>query len=106
ERVQEATVELAERNTELEEASAALFEIQRELTKFERLAAAGQMAAQFAHEVGTPLNLISGHVQLLAARTEDQRTRDRLDLISSQINGIERIRRSRLAATRRPKPHF
>src|SRR5262249_14183773 len=51
ERVQEATVELAERNTQLEEASAALFEIQRELTKFERLAAAGQMAAQFAHEV-------------------------------------------------------
>src|SRR5215470_5451091 len=106
ERVQEATVELAERNTQLEEASAALFEIQRELTKFERLAAAGQMAAQFAHEVGTPLNLISGHVQLLAARTEDQKTRERLDLISSQIERIERIVRSMLDATRRPRPHF
>jgi signal transduction histidine kinase len=106
ERVQEATVELAERNTQLEEASAALFEIQRELTKFERLAAAGQMAAQFAHEVGTPLNLISGHVQLLAARTDDQKTRERLDLISSQIERIERIVRSMLDATRRPRPHF
>jgi two-component system, NtrC family, sensor kinase len=105
-RVQEATVELAERNTQLEEASAALFEIQRELTKFERLAAAGQMAAQFAHEVGTPLNLISGHVQLLAARTDDQKTRERLDLISSQIERIERIVRSMLDATRRPRPHF
>src|SRR5262249_16732448 len=104
ERVQEATVELAERNTQLEEASAALFEIQRELTKFERLAAAGQLAAQFAHEVGTPLNLISGHVQLLAVRTEDQKTRERLDLISSQIERIERIVPNMPGATRRPAP--
>ena len=104
ERVQEATGELAERNTQLEEANAALFEIQRELTKFERLAAAGQLAAQFAHEVGTPLNLISGHVQLLTARTEDAKTRERLELIASQIGRIERIVRNMLDATRRPRP--
>lgn len=106
ERVQEATAELAERNTQLEEANATLFEIQRELTKFERLAAAGQLAAQFAHEVGTPLNLISGHVQLLSARIEDQKTRERLDLISSQITRIERIVRNLLDATRRPRPNL
>jgi len=35
-----------------------------------RLAAAGQTAAHFAHEVGTPLNLISGHVQLLKSDLE------------------------------------
>jgi signal transduction histidine kinase len=104
ERVQEATAELAERNTQLEEANAALFEIQRELTKFERLAAAGQLAAQLAHEVGTPLNLISGHVQLLAARTQEPKTRERLDIIASQIARIERIVRNMLDATRRPRP--
>lgn len=102
-RVHEATTELAERNTQLEEANATLFEIQRELSKFERLAAAGQLAAQFAHEVGTPLNLISGHVQLLAARTNETRARERLDLISSQIARIERIVRNMLDATRRPQ---
>lgn len=106
ERVHEATGELAERNTQLEEANATLFEIQRELTKYERLAAAGQLAAQFAHEVGTPLNLISGHVQLLTGRTDDQKTRDRLELISSQIERIERIVRNMLDATRRPKPQL
>ncbi len=106
ERVHEATGELAERNTQLEEANATLFGIQRELTKYERLAAAGQLAAQFAHEVGTPLNLISGHVQLLAARTEDQKTRDRLELVSSQIGRIERIVRNMLDSTRRPKPQL
>ncbi|MGH9845184.1 MAG: histidine kinase dimerization/phospho-acceptor domain-containing protein, partial [Blastocatellia bacterium] len=103
-RVQEATTELAERNTQLEEANATLFEIQRELTKFERLAAAGQLAAQFAHEVGTPLNLISGHVQLLAARTGEPKTLERIDLIRSQIERIERIVRNMLDATRRPRP--
>lgn len=103
-RVQTATNELELRNTQLEEANATLFEIQRELTKFERLAAAGQLAAQFAHEVGTPLNLISGHVQLLAAKTGDQKSRDRLALISSQIERIERIVRNMLDGTRRPRP--
>lgn len=103
-RVTEATAELAERNSQLEEANAELFEIQRELTKFERLAAAGQLAAQFAHEVGTPLNLISGHVQLLSARTDDQKTKERLEVISSQIARIEKIVRNMLDSTRRPKP--
>jgi len=106
ERVREATGELAERHAQLEEANATLFEIQRELTRFERLAAAGQLAAQFAHEVGTPLNLISGHVQLLAARTADPKTRDRLELILSQIARIERIVRNLLDATRRPRPQL
>lgn len=104
ERVTEATAELEDRNSQLEIANTELFEIQRELTKFERLAAAGQLAAQFAHEVGTPLNLISGHVQLLTAKTEDQRTRERLELIASQIARIEKIVRNMLDATRRPRP--
>ncbi len=104
ETVTEKTAELAERNVQLEEASAELFEIQRELTKYERLAAAGQLAAQFAHEVGTPLNLISGHVQLLTVRTQDEKTRDRLNLVASQIARIEKIVRGMLDATRRPRP--
>jgi signal transduction histidine kinase len=105
-RVRESTTELAERNAQLEEANTTLFEIQRELMKLERLAAAGQLAAQFAHEVGTPLNLISGHVQLLAARTRDKKIEERLDLISSQITRIERIVRNMLDATRRPRPQI
>src|SRR5262245_26785101 len=66
-RVHEATAEIADRKEQLEEANLRLFEMQRQLTQLERLAAAGQLAAQFAHEVGTPLNLISGHAHLLRA---------------------------------------
>ena len=103
ETVTEKTAELAERNTQLEVASAELFKIQRERTKDERLAAAGHIAAQFAHEVGTPLNLISGHVQLLTARTQDEKTQERLNLIASQISRIEKIVRGMLDDTRRPQ---
>jgi two-component system NtrC family sensor kinase len=72
----------------------------------ERLAAAGQLAAQFAHEVGTPLNLISGHVQLLRARATDERVIKRLDIIGGQIDRITSIVRSMLDSTRKPKPQL
>lgn len=101
-RVQEATAEIAERNQQLEEANHSLFEMQRQLTQLERLAAAGQLAAQFAHEVGTPLNLISGHVQLLKARVTEEKFINRLDIISNQIERISTIVKSMLDSTRRP----
>jgi signal transduction histidine kinase len=106
ERVTEATAEIAERKEQLEDANLQLFEMQRQLTQLERLAGAGQLAAQFAHEVGTPLNLISGHVQLLRARTTDERVIKRLDVIAGQIERITSIVRSMLDSTRRPKPQL
>ena len=105
-RVHEATGEIADRTGQLEEANLRLFEMQRQLTQLERLAAAGQLAAQFAHEVGTPLNLISGHVQLLRARARDERMIVRLDIIAGQIERITNIVRSMLDSTRRPVPQL
>lgn len=105
-RVHEATGEIAERKEQLEEANLRLFEMQRQLTQLERLAAAGQLAAQFAHEVGTPLNLISGHVQLLRARAHDERMITRLNIIAGQIERITNIVRSMLDSTRRPVPQL
>ena len=93
-RVREATSELEERNLEL-------WRTTRRMNELGRLAAAGQMAAQFAHEVGTPLNLISGHVQLLGLDLA-RSPRDgevRLKIISDQIERIERIVRSMLDRT-------
>ena len=107
-RVREATVELAERNGQLEERNLELYQTTRRLTELERLAAAGQLAAQFAHEVGTPLNLISGHVQLLlAAPARDPAAeRTRLETISAQIERIERIVRGMLDRTRSETSEF
>src|ERR1051325_1953887 len=101
ERVHEATAELEQRNEQLEEANLELWRTSRRLTELERLAAAGQTAAQLAHEVGTPLNLISGHVQLLRARLgRDEAAQQRLETIGVQIERIERIVRSMLDRTR------
>jgi signal transduction histidine kinase len=101
ERVREATAELEHRNEQLEDANRELWQTTRRLTELERLAAAGQTAAQFAHEVGTPLNLISGHVQLLRARlASDPQAQPRLETISAQIERIERIVRAMLDRTR------
>lgn len=99
ERVREATEELQNKNEQLTEANRELWRVSRRLTEVERLAAAGQTAAQFAHEVGTPLNLISGHVQLLRLQTKGENI-SRLDVISQQIERIERIVRSTLDRTR------
>ncbi len=102
ERVSGATSELQERNEQLEETNLELWHTTRRLTELERLAAAGQTAAQFAHEVGTPLNLISGHVQLLRAslQANPQAAELRLHTITEQIERIERIVRQMLDRTR------
>jgi two-component system, NtrC family, sensor kinase len=107
-RVGEATAELAERNVQLEETNLELYQTTRRLTELERLAAAEQTAAQLAHEVGTPLNLISGHVQLLLAsdNPDPEAVRSRLSTVSAQIERIERIVRRMLDSTRPASGEF
>lgn len=101
EKVREATFELQHKNEQLETANLELFRATRKMSEMERLAATGQTAAQFAHEVGTPLNLISGHAQLLRAKLPaDSKEADRLRTISSQIERIENIVREMLDRTR------
>ncbi|MBO0800115.1 MAG: HAMP domain-containing protein, partial [Blastocatellia bacterium] len=106
ERVHDATMEIEGRKQQLEEANLRLFSLQRQLTGLERLAATGQLAAQFAHEVGTPLNLISGHVQVMRARERDERIIKRLNVIADQIKRITEIVHSMLDSTRSPAPLF
>lgn len=101
-RVREATIELEDRNQQLQETNLELWRSNRRMNELGRLAAAGQTAAHFAHEVGTPLNLISGHVQLLKSDLErDPRDAEsRIKTISAQIERIERIVRRMLDKTR------
>lgn len=101
EKVQEATAELQQKNEQLEVSNLELFRATRKMSEMERLAATGQTAAQFAHEVGTPLNLISGHIQLLQTNLPgDEKTAGRLQIISGQIERIETIVREMLDRTR------
>jgi len=101
-RVEDATRELARRNEELKRINEELFETQKNLARSERLAVAGQLAASLAHEIGTPLNSISGHVQLLARRkTPDDVSQRRLHIIENQIENIVRTVKQLLSWTRK-----
>ena len=56
---------MQQRNQQLVESYHRLFGLREQLASAEQLASVGQTAANVAHQVGTPLNLISGYVQLL-----------------------------------------
>jgi signal transduction histidine kinase len=103
-RITEALSELQAKNSEL----AALIErnalLREELGAQERLAVAGQLTATFAHEVGTPLNLVTGHLQLLESQKDlPDKTRERLGVIGGQIKRVGDIVRRMLDLTRRPQ---
>lgn len=75
--------------TELATANDVLFMTQQRLARSERLAVVGQIAASLAHEIGTPLNSISGHLELLAANhPNDADTQRRTLIIERQLGFI------------------
>jgi len=75
-----------------------LHDVQRQLMNTEKLAVMGQLTASFAHEIGTPLNAIGGHLQLLREETASER----LDIIAGQVSKIEEIVKSFLQSTAKP----
>jgi signal transduction histidine kinase len=98
---------LAKRNEELRLLNEALFESQRQLSQSEKLAAVGQVIATMAHQIGTPLNSISGYIQLILQdgnlRSKD---RDRLKIIESQLDRLADSVKTLLSFTRQPKPQL
>ncbi|MBI5453544.1 MAG: HAMP domain-containing protein [Deltaproteobacteria bacterium] len=103
-RVQGATEELVKRNEELSLANQSIYDIQKKLGHSRRLAAVGQLAATVAHELGTPLHSVSGHLQLLMEEpglTTDS-TR-RLTIMQSQLERIITSIQNILDTTRQPE---
>ncbi len=100
-RVAEATHDLANRNEALRRANELLFDLQRQLGRAQRLATMGQLAATIAHEIGTPLNSVSVHLQLLARSPGlTEQDRQRLLTIDGQIRRLVQTVQERLIATR------
>jgi signal transduction histidine kinase len=75
--------------------------LSEELARAGRLAALGQAAANMAHQIGTPLNLISGYIQLLIRSSPPgSPSLDRLKAIQDQVAKVTAIVRSALDASR------
>jgi signal transduction histidine kinase len=77
---------IAERTRELQESQA-------HVLHQEKMAAFGLLAAGIAHEVGNPLTSISSMVQMLQRRDCDGYTREKLGLVSGQLQRIQTILR-------------
>src|SRR5689334_4330496 len=62
----------------------------QELAQKERLASLGQASAEFVHDIGNPLTIVWGYVQLLAKKLEDSgRTDDPNAVGSNELEIIE-----------------
>jgi two-component system, NtrC family, sensor kinase len=100
-----ATQDLSKKNVALAQLNRLLNELRRDNASRVRLATLGQLAAQLAHEIGTPLSSVSGHLQLaLLQRELPAGLRDRLEVASREIGRIGRIVRDYLDSTRSLEP--
>jgi signal transduction histidine kinase len=96
----EHKVEIA--TSDLRTANADLVRTQRRLADAERMAAIGQVTASLAHEIGTPLNAVVGHLQLLArAHRDAPETQKRLKTINGQLDSVIQTVRDLLERARR-----
>jgi signal transduction histidine kinase len=104
-RIQQATRTLELRNQELQHVNEALFQSQRQLAQWERMAGMVYQSAAIAHEIGTPLHSIAGYIHLLLtdSRLPDDAKR-RLKVIESQMDRISETLRTMLASTKQPQP--
>jgi signal transduction histidine kinase len=102
-RVEEATRDLSLRNVQLAASQGELFALRESLGRAERVAALGQVAANVVHQAGTPLNLVSGYIQMIRddPRTDD-RTRSKLRTVDEQIQHVTRVLRTMLDHARQP----
>jgi signal transduction histidine kinase len=95
-RVSEATAQLRMTNERL-------YAAQQQVGRNERLAAAGELAAAMAHNVGTPLTGVVGHLQLLEEEVADTAVKERLRRIQGQVDRAVAAARQFLGAAR-PAP--
>ena len=103
-RIKQATEELNKRYEELIKVNRRLSETQLQLAHSERLAAAGKVAAAMAHQIGTPLHSILGHIHRLKGDISIDKRGERLKIIESQIERIVQNVQELLNTVRKPDP--
>jgi signal transduction histidine kinase len=93
---------LAEQRLAIERQAEERLALERELRHSDRLASVGRLAAGVAHEMGAPLNVIKGRVEMLREHPDapaEKRARN-LDIIGAQADVIADIIRQLLTLAR------
>ena len=104
-RFNEMTQSLREARDEILAGVDAKLQLEQRLRHSDKLATIGQLAANIAHEVGTPLNVIGGRARVMARRAEDPAAvQKNADIIATQAERITKIIQQLLDYARRKAP--
>jgi signal transduction histidine kinase len=91
-RFNDMTASLREAREETLRAAEGRAQIERHLRASERLATVGSIAAEIAHEVGTPLNVVTGRARAMARKADDpEAVQKNATIIAEQATRITRI---------------
>ena len=93
---------LRDRNQELVRSYQSVSRLRETAARAQQLAAVGQTMANVAHQIGTPLNLVSGHVQLLQHEISDPNLQRRLRIVEEQVDRVVATVRTLLERARPP----
>jgi signal transduction histidine kinase len=101
-RFNEMTFSLRESRGETLRQNEAKLALEQRLGQTEKLATIGQLAAEIAHEVGTPLNVIAGRAKAIKRKSKDAETVEKnAEIVAEQTARITRIIQRLLDFTRR-----
>ena len=101
-RFNDMTFSLRESRGETQRQNEAKLALEQRLGQTEKLATIGQLAAEIAHEVGTPLNVIAGRARSIQRKSKDpDAVENNAEIIAEQTARITRIIQRLLDFTRR-----
>ena len=101
-RFNEMTYSLRESRAETQRQNDEKIHLEQRLGQTEKLATIGQLAAEIAHEVGTPLNVIAGRARSIQKKAKDPEAVEKnAEIVAEQTARITRIIQRLLDFTRR-----
>jgi two-component system cell cycle sensor histidine kinase/response regulator CckA len=102
-----AEEEIRKAKDKAEKAIKELKNVQARLVQSERLAALGELSAGVAHEINNPLNIITGHAQILLMEENlDSEVKETLEIIKKQVDRASKITNRLLHFSKRTKPEI
>ena len=105
-RFNDMTFSLRESRGETQRQNEAKLALEQRLGQTEKLATIGQLAAEIAHEVGTPLNVIAGRARSIQRKAKDPDAVEKnAEIVAEQTARITRIIQRLLDFTRRKVGH-
>jgi len=104
-RFNEMTAQLRSAQEQLRRSAQAQIKLEQRLRQSEKLATIGQLAAEIAHEVGTPLNVIGGRARAVQRKAEQPEVvLKNAAIIADQAGRITKIIQQMLDLSRKRNP--